>query len=133
MTRWDKILAALVVIAAVGVTIAVTQHTVTDTRRRIDEASYGLSIKDWHAKLNGCQRGKTDRTMIAQALRAQSTYLNSVLDAASVKADVKRAARKAQAVFNASATDLESRTGRALVCAAVYPKPAAPAGVAPLP
>lgn len=70
-----------------------------------------------------CNRGKVDRTMIAKALRAQATYLNQVLDAESVKQDVKRAALKAQRSFNSSATDLESRTGTNLDCSQVFPFP----------
>jgi hypothetical protein len=99
-----------------------------------DQASmtYRQNLDRWRELQRGCQRSKTDRTAIAAALRAQATYLNQVLGAASVKADVKRAARVAQQTFNRSATDLESRTGTALDCTSVYPKPLPPAGVQPL-
>jgi type II secretory pathway pseudopilin PulG len=100
---------------------------------RLAVEGYRQDIKRWHELQSGCKRSKIDRTAIASALRAQATYLNGVLDAASVKADVKRAALVAQRRFNRSATGLESRTGRKLDCARVYPKPAVPAGVTPLP
>ena len=118
----------LTVVALVGVILTRNQaaHTVA-------ESSYRQNVDRWHELQKGCQRSKTDRTMIAAALRAQSTYLEHVLAAASVKADVKRAARRGQAVFNASATDLESRTGQKLACARVYPRPTVPDGVTPLP
>lgn len=77
----------------------------------------------------GCERGKLDRTAIAAAFRGQSDYLNLVLDAASVQEDVKSAARINQAIQNASASSLESRTGDNLDCAEVFPA----ASLIPLP
>jgi type II secretory pathway pseudopilin PulG len=100
---------------------------------RLAVEGYRQDIKRWHELQSGCSRSKVDRTAIAAALRAQATYLNQVLDAASVKADVKRAARVAQATFSRSASGLESRSGKNLRCGDVYPKPLAPSGVTPLP
>lgn len=73
----------------------------------------------------GCERGKLDRTANAEAFRGQSDYLNLVLEAESVQEDVKRAARINQAIQNASASSLESRTGDNLDCAEVFPAPPA--------
>jgi hypothetical protein len=118
----------LTMVAVVGVVLTRNQAA-----HDVAQATYTQNITRWHELQQGCARSKTDRTSIAWALRAQSTYLNHVLAAASVKADVKRAARAAQRTFDASASGLESRTGTKLVCAHVYPRPAAPAGVAALP
>lgn len=74
-----------------------------------------------------CERGKLDRREIARALRAQSTYLNSVLGASSVKADVKSAASIAHMAYDRSASSLESRTGDRLDCQRAI------AGPSPLP
>lgn len=74
-------------------------------------------------QLVGCERGKLDRAANARAFRAQSDYLNLVIDAKSVKEDVKRAARKNQRIQDGSATSLESRSGPRLICVEVYPKP----------
>lgn len=71
----------------------------------------------------GCERGKLDRTANAEALRGQSDYLELVLAATSVQADVKAAATINQAIQNASASSLESRTGKNLDCADVFPAP----------
>lgn len=71
----------------------------------------------------GCERGKLDRTANATAFRAQSDYLNLVLDAESVQEDVKSAARVNQAVQDASASSLESRTGDNLDCRDAFPDP----------
>lgn len=104
-------------------------------RRAVHEVKaevYRQDIETWHGRLAGCQRGKHDRTSIAAALRAQSDYLNLVLQAKSVQADVKRAARVNQRVQDSSAVDLESRTGANLRCREAYPKPPAPDGVKPL-
>lgn len=73
------------------------------------------------AQRAGCERGKLDRADNARAFRAQSDYLNLVLEADSVKADVKRAARVNQAAQNASASSLEARTGDNLICAKAFP------------
>lgn len=74
--------------------------------------------------VTGCERSRADRASIARAFRAQSDYLNLVLQAKSVKEDVKRAARTNQRTQDESATDLESRTGVNLDCQRVFPKPA---------
>lgn len=71
--------------------------------------------------VEGCERGKLDRASQAEAFRAQSDYLNLVLDAKSVKQDVKDAALMNQKTQNASATDLESRTGNGFKCADKFP------------
>lgn len=109
-------------------TVAVKAATV-----EIQQRAYRQDIEAWRARLAGCRRGKQDRTANAKAFRAQANYLKKVLAAGSVKADVKRAARRNWRTQNQSATSLESRTGRNLDCAAATPKPPAPPGVKPLP
>jgi hypothetical protein len=91
----------MVIVLAVGVTLY--QNNIAG------------QIRD--AQLKGCERGKLDRTANAKAFRAQSDYLNLVLQAKSVHADVKRAARVNQRTQDESATSLESRTGSNLDCA----------------
>ena len=63
-----------------------------------------------------CTRSATGAKVAGAAFRAQSTYLNSVLAAASVKSDVKTAANKAQKVFNSTATVLESGGSDSIDC-----------------
>lgn len=69
----------------------------------------------------GCERGKLDRQASARAFRAQSDYLNGVLNATSVQRDVKDAATLNQSTQNESATSLESRTGDRLDCSDAFP------------
>jgi hypothetical protein len=99
---------ALVVLVILVGAVFVFQHNGTTTLRDSQRA--------------GCERSKVDRTAIANALRAQANYLNGVLDAASVKEDVKKVARSTQKTFNISAMSLESRTGTRLDCNDIYPK-----------
>lgn len=54
-----------------------------------------------------CRVTSFSRIDVGKALRAQSDYLNLVLEAESVKDDVKRAARRNQAVQDRVATRLE--------------------------
>jgi type II secretory pathway pseudopilin PulG len=147
LPRLVVLLGTLVMVAVVGALaiVIVTRQSTANDVARVDRAQvvrlaqtlraygYKQDVKNWHEKLSGCARSKTDRNAIAKALRAQSTYLNGVLAATSVKRDVKTAATMAQDRFNASATDLESRTGRNFSCLAAYPKPAVPTGVVTLP
>lgn len=94
----------------------------------------GLIIGQWYVDYGnrkdrvvelrqGCERGKLDRTSTANAFRAQSDYLNLVLEARSVKQDVKDAAEINQGVQNTSASDLETRTGEGFDCTQIF-KPA---------
>ncbi len=83
--------------------------------------SYEGRTKLVDSQRSGCERGKVDRTMISAAFEAQSDYLNLVLDAESVKKDVKDAALVNQSQQNKSATDLKSRTGLNLDCTKAFP------------
>lgn len=69
----------------------------------------------------GCIRGKLDRSANAQAFRAQSTYLQLVLQAQSVRRDVKSAALVNQNTQDATATELEQRAR--INCSEEYPSP----------
>lgn len=126
------VVAVLLTIITLG-TMAAVVISRRDAAMDVARTAYAQDIQKWHESLGACARGKLDRTVNATAFRAQSTYLNLVLDAASVKADVKRAARRAQAIFDDTADELESRTGIGLDCRMVYPKPPTPAGVKTLP
>src|SRR5689334_7661990 len=71
--------------------------------------------------VRGCERGKSDRAAQAKGAQAQADYLTKVLDAKSVKQDVKKAATKAWEGWNDAAVDLRSRTGKNLDCNAEFP------------
>jgi hypothetical protein len=114
----------LVVLAAV----ALIDHDASSRAGRDRRAAQRQLVRSQRA---GCERGKLDRAAIAAALRAQSTYLQLVLDARSVKADVKRAAAANQSVQDKSASSLESRTGTRLNCARAFPSSAGPSGPSP--
>jgi hypothetical protein len=66
-------------------------------------------------------RVKLDRAAIARALRAHTNYLREVLDAESVRQDVKDAALRNVRVQTVSASELEERAG--IRCERVFPKP----------
>jgi Flp pilus assembly protein TadG len=114
-------LAAAVAILLVGAAVVVGSSIAAHSAASAAAKAAARVVSDSQRK--GCARGKLDRTAIAAALRAQSTYLNGVLGATSVKQDVKDAAQVNQDVQDASATSLESRTGKNLVCAVVVPRP----------
>lgn len=68
----------------------------------------------------GCERGKLDRIDNAAFQRAHKLYIDKVVLAASVKEDVKEAAREAVQTYNRTADDLTRRSK--INCGKVYPK-----------
>lgn len=137
-----KAVAAMTVglLVILGAVITVRQQgnarSVEDRRvalRAVQAEGYWQDLEAWRSRIDGCRRGKLDRTAIARALRAQSTYLNLVLQAESVKQDVKTAAAANQRAQNASASSLESRTGSNLNCETVSAKPVPPPWLTPAP
>lgn len=67
----------------------------------------------------GCNRGKLDRIDNAAFQRAHKLYIDRVVLAASVKADVKAAARDAVETYNQTAANL---TKRSLIdCSKAFP------------
>ena len=67
-----------------------------------------------------CERGKLDRIDNAAFQRAHSQYIFSVTEAASVKEDVKRAARKARRTFKRTSGSLTKRSK--INCSVAFPK-----------
>lgn len=67
----------------------------------------------------GCERGKLDRIDNAAFQRAHKKYIDKVVLAQSVKADVKKAAREAVKTYNKTAADLTKRSR--INCLHVYP------------
>lgn len=68
----------------------------------------------------GCERNKLDRKDNADFQRAQALYILRVTSAASVKEDVKRAARTALKTFNRTSKSLEHRAR--IDCKKAFPK-----------
>jgi hypothetical protein len=68
----------------------------------------------------GCERSKLDRKDNADFQWAQARYILKVSGAASVKADVKRAARTALKTFNRTSKSLERRAR--IDCKKAFPK-----------
>ena len=99
----------LVVILALGVAVFFWQRHSNEVIRQ--------------GQLIGCERGKQDRADAAAAWTAHRRYLGKVLQAGSVKGDVKRAARDALRTYDRIVASLDSRTGRHLDCQKVYPRP----------
>jgi hypothetical protein len=58
----------------------------------------------------GCERNKQDRADSAAFQTAQTVYINKVTGAASVKEDVKRAAREARKTFDRTSASLTARS-----------------------
>jgi hypothetical protein len=73
------------------------------------------------SQLAGCARGKLDRADNAAGWTAHRKYISHVTSAASVKEDVKVAAREAIVTYERISLDL-SRRAR-LDCAAAFPAP----------
>lgn len=129
------IILGLILGGLILVAVKVSQDDTIDVAReqtvqRIAQASYRQDMKAWRSRIDGCRRGKKDRAANARAFRAQADYLNLVLDAESVKQDVKDAAAVNQRVQDWAASSLESRTGPNLNCLEVTPKPKRPPGLA---
>lgn len=68
-----------------------------------------------------CERNKLDRTDVADFQKAQTVYITSVTGAASVKEDVKRAARKAILTFDRTSQGLTERSK--IDCTKAFPDP----------
>lgn len=68
----------------------------------------------------GCERGKLDRIDNAAFQRAHKIYIDRVVLAQSVKADVKRAAREAVITYNRTAESLSKRAK--INCQTAIPK-----------
>lgn len=109
----------LVVVATAAGFFAIGRESDRATR----EARWDTELRAWEDRVATCERLKSDRAIVARALRAQADYLNLVLDARSVMEDVKRAARVNQATQIAAAIELESRTGVRLNCRVVNRRP----------
>lgn len=71
------------------------------------------------ATRRGCERSKKDRIDNARFQAAQATYIHTVTGAASVKEDVKVAARKARKVFIETSSGLRKRSK--IDCKAAFP------------
>lgn len=69
----------------------------------------------------GCERGKLDRSANADGWTAHQRYIEAVLEASSVKGDVKEAARRAIGTYMRISGDLRRRAR--IECAAQFPKP----------
>lgn len=69
----------------------------------------------------GCERSKLDRADNAAAWTAHRTYIESVTRAASVKEDVKRAARHAARTYRRVAASLTKRSQ--IDCSVAFPLP----------
>lgn len=82
--------------------------------------SYAGRVNLVKSQRAGCERGKLDRTDNADFQRAHTKYITSVTDAASVKEDVKSAAREAVQTFRRTSEELTQRAH--IICADVYPK-----------
>lgn len=137
MTRRRTWLAyvGIVVVSAVGGYLGGARSG-AETR----EANYEKSVDDRVNFIAGCERNKADRRDVARgiaalgsAVNAQAGYLSLVLEAASVKQDVKDAAqvnynaqKNAYRVVKMTARSLRSRTGENLVCATAFPAPEKP-------
>ncbi len=67
----------------------------------------------------GCERSKLDRAANAAGWTAHARYIAKVTVAASVKEDVKRAAREAARTYSFVSADLSKRSK--LNCAKTYP------------
>lgn len=105
---------------SIAVSVAAAYWTATTAERDIRDSQRQAFRQRRADLLRGCERSKRDRTSIARALRAQSDYLNLVLRAQSVKADVKRAATANQEQQDTAARDLETRSGDHFECAAAF-------------
>jgi ribosomal protein S20 len=68
----------------------------------------------------GCERTKQDRKDNADFQTAQKTYINKVVLAQSVKADVKAAAKEAIKTFDRTSANLTKRS--MIDCHAAFPK-----------
>ena len=68
----------------------------------------------------GCERGKLDRIDNAAFQRAHKVYIDKVVLAASVKEDVKEAAREAVETYNRTSASLAARSK--INCQKAFPK-----------
>lgn len=133
MSRWDKLLAAFVAVAAVGVTVAISQRSVNDTRHQIETASYRQSVTLWHLLRSGCNRSVSERTN-SMRLLALSAVANQAVADDNVNTTAVRHARGREAAAQRHAvTGLRLLVPPRFSCARAFPKPVAPAGVKPLP
>lgn len=86
-----------------------------DDARQAHEARKEIRMGQFMA----CERGKLDRRDNADFQRAHTTYITTVTGAASVKEDVKVAAREAKKTFDRTADSLDARSR--IDCAKAYP------------
>ena len=128
--RVGAYLAVVVVSAGSGKLAANTSTKNTRDALEAQAATHRVELEDFALAIaalqrdftvSGCGRSKTDRTVTASAFAGQATYLELVLDAASVKEDVKRAARTNWHKQLSAAESLRSRTGRRLNCKTAFP------------
>ena len=68
-----------------------------------------------------CETVQLDRESNAAAWTAHKAYIEKITSAKSVKADVKRAARKAEHTYDIVVTDLQRRTRQR--CRQAFPNP----------
>lgn len=73
-------------------------------------SSYQGRVDLVYSQRAGCERGKLDRIDNAAFQRAHKIYIDRVVLAQSVKADVKRAAREAVITYNRTAANLYRRS-----------------------
>lgn len=111
------------VITLVGVNARQARHNLAESEK---DARLNLAKSEKNARLNlvhsqrrGCLRGKRDRQDNADFQRAQSRYIFKVTQAASVREDVKRAARIARRTFKRTSTSLTKRAK--IDCKKAYP------------
>lgn len=84
-------------------------------------SNYANAYNHWEAQIAGCERGKLDRADNAASWTAHTKYILSVTQAASVKEDVKIAAREASKTHQRTSASLNSRAK--IVCEDFYDKP----------
>jgi hypothetical protein len=94
------------------------------------QAAYAQDVQAWGTKLAGCERSRSSNRDNAQGWTAHVQYVSSVTQAASVKEDVKRAARREIARLEVVAARLRDRAS--VSCRVEYPQPEIPDGVDPL-
>jgi len=70
-------------------------------------SSYSRSLHAWHSELAVCEETLDSRVAVAKAARSQEVYLGQVLQAKSVKQDVKTAAQVNRLNQESAATLLE--------------------------
>lgn len=113
---------ALLLLIGLFVQVAILAYVYTelDSQRKQDIHETKVTQKSViKATRRGCERGKEDRRANADFQRAQSAYILKVTRAASVKEDVKRAAREARKVFTRTSSDLTERSK--INCKKAYP------------